>query len=307
MARRFVRIDLSDTARDFRLVALEPGVPLLDKSSGTAKILFRWLGGLVAEPEWDQESVNFFVRDEQGGRIEDVQCQLASVEDLKGILKADVEAVRERLINVKPETSTERAVHKLICAQFLDLIDNPNRLDRDNYFFRYRDVQGHWRLVWCWGYQRIEQQPATPLVCMAADCSLLFVRRPGESAKCPGCAAHVALAPVRRKSHKGRWVAALLLLLLAVLLGYRLLDRLSLQVTPEQWAGTVGGARGVSGDERRTVRSRTSRRDAKSRCGRTIRASCASTRSRTWRWPSALVKPRFVLSWGRAAGLPRPR
>lgn len=240
MARRFVRIDLSDTARDFRLVALEPGVPLLDKSSGTAKILFRWLGGLVAEPEWDQESVNFFVRDEQGGRIEDVQCQLASVEDLKGILKADVEAVRERLINVKPETSTERAVHKLICAQFLDLIDNPNRLDRDNYFFRYRDVQGHWRLVWCWGYQRIEQQPATPLVCMAADCSLLFVRRPGESAKCPGCAAHVALAPVRRKSHKGRWAAALLLLLLAVLLGYRLLDRLSLQVTPEQWAGTVG-------------------------------------------------------------------
>lgn len=240
MARRFVRIDLSDTARDFRPVALEPGVPLLDKSHGTARILFRWLGGLVAEPEWDEESVNFFVRDEFGGRIEDVQCQLASVEDLKGILKDDVETVRERLGKVKPETSTERAVHKLVCAQFLDLVDNPNRVDRDNYFFRYRDVQGRWRLVWCWGYQRIDQQPATPLVCTAADCSLLFVRRAGESAKCPGCAAHVALAPVRPKSNKWRWAAALLLLLLASLLGYRLLGRLSLQVTPDRWAGTVG-------------------------------------------------------------------
>ena len=105
---------------------------MLDKSHGTARILFRWLGGLVAEPEWDEESVNFFVRDEHGGRIEDVQCQLASVEDLKGILKDDVETVRERLGKVKPETSTERAVHKLICAQFLDLADNPKRVDRDN-------------------------------------------------------------------------------------------------------------------------------------------------------------------------------
>ena len=28
-----------------------------------------------------------------------------------------------------------------------------------------RDANGNWRLVWCWGYQRIDQEPAVAVVC----------------------------------------------------------------------------------------------------------------------------------------------
>ena len=72
MATRFVRIDLSDEARDYRPMAIEPGVPMLDRSNANAKILFRWVGGMAAEPVWDGDSVNFFVRDNRGGRLEEV-------------------------------------------------------------------------------------------------------------------------------------------------------------------------------------------------------------------------------------------
>ena len=113
MARRFVRVDLSNTARDFRLIAVEPGVPLLDPSNANARILFKWLGGLVAEPEWEAESVGFYVRDDHGGRLENVTCQGAGDIDLQGPLKGDLEALRQRIAKAKPETrSEERRVGK---------------------------------------------------------------------------------------------------------------------------------------------------------------------------------------------------
>jgi len=164
MANRFVRVDLSDLARDFRPVAIEPGVPLLDHTQANAKTLFKWLGGLVAEPEWEGESVNFYVRDDRGGRLEEIACQPAADTDLQGPLKADLEALREPISRAKPETSTERGVHKATIREFAKLVDDAHRTDRDNYFFRYKDVNGRWRLVWCWGYQRIDQQPATTFV-----------------------------------------------------------------------------------------------------------------------------------------------
>ena len=182
MAERFVRVDLSDTARDFRPIAVEPGVPLLDRSNANSKILFRWLGGLVAEPEWEGDSVNFFVRDDHGGRLEEAVCQPASDDDLKGPLKADVEALAARIESAKPETSTERGVRRIVRETFQNLTEDENRTDRDNYFFKYRDVLGRWRLVWCWGYQRVDIEPATTAVCTDPDCVLLFVRRPGQSA-----------------------------------------------------------------------------------------------------------------------------
>ena len=110
MARRFVRVDLSDGARDFRPVAIEPGVAVLDRPGATAKILFKWLGGMVAEPEWRGDRVDFFVRDDHGGRLEEVVCQPASSEDLQGLLKDDMALLSERLEKAKADSSTERAV-----------------------------------------------------------------------------------------------------------------------------------------------------------------------------------------------------
>ena len=65
MARRFVRVDLSPEARDFRPLALEPGVPILDASNAHGQILFKWLGSLAAQPEWQGESVDFYVVDNE--------------------------------------------------------------------------------------------------------------------------------------------------------------------------------------------------------------------------------------------------
>ena len=83
MATRFVRIDLSDEARDYRPMAIEPGVPMLDRSNANAKLLFRWVGGLSAEPVWEGESVNFYARDNRGGRLEEVLCQPASEHEFR--------------------------------------------------------------------------------------------------------------------------------------------------------------------------------------------------------------------------------
>jgi len=238
MARRFVRVDLSGAARDFRPVAIEPGLPVLDEAGANGRLLFKWLGGLVAEPEWVGESVSFFVQDDHGGRLEEVVGQPASDEDLQGLLKEDLALLRERLAKAKAESPSERLVLKRIREEFAALADDPNRFDRDSHLFRYRDQQHRWRLVWCPGYQRSSPEAAPAVICTDPDCNLLFVRRPGGSARCPGCRATL-LAKAAPKG-KGRWVALLLLLLLAALAAWWLLHRPGLSVTPDRLELAVG-------------------------------------------------------------------
>lgn len=243
MARRFVRVDLSDAARDFRPIALEPGLAVLDRSNANGRLLFKWLGGLVAEPEWDRDSVNFFVQDDQGGRLEDVVGQPASDEDLQGLLKEDFAQLRDRLEKAKADSPSERVVLKKIREDFAALIDDPNRLDRDCFLFRYRDQQHRWRLVWCPGYQRRESESAPAVICTDPDCSLLFVRRPGGSARCPGCRASL-LTQAAPKGRRGR-LALLLLLLLALLAAFWLMRRPRLEVTPDRLEMVAGQTEGL--------------------------------------------------------------
>src|SRR5271157_3724427 len=142
MATRFVRVDLSETARDYRPIAVEPGVPMLDRSGANARIMFRWLGGMVAEPVWDGDTVGFYVRDDKGGRLEEVICQPASAQDLQGLLRDDLAKLRERLDKSKAETPSERTLRKVLVRSFTELVDNPAAIDVDSCFFRYRDVLG---------------------------------------------------------------------------------------------------------------------------------------------------------------------
>ncbi|NQU26509.1 MAG: Ig-like domain-containing protein [Candidatus Nealsonbacteria bacterium] len=240
MATRFMRVDLSDDARDFRPIALEPGVPMLDRSNANAKILFRWLGGMVGEPVWEGESVNFFVRDDHGGRLEEAVCQPASAEDLRSTLQGELDALKQRIEQAKPETPTERLVKKMARRSFAALIDDPGRTDLDSYFVRYKDANGNWRLVWAWGYQRVDQQPAPAVVCTDPECALLFVRRPGQSPKCPACEAALATGPAKRKFNKRKVLVALLLLLLAAGLYYWWTHPDRLVATPTMHNGPVG-------------------------------------------------------------------
>jgi len=241
MATRFMRVDLSEDARDYRPVAIEPGVPLLDRANANAKILFRWLGGLAAEPMWEGESVSFFVRDDHGGRLEECVCQPATADDIKRTLQGDVNTLRDRIEKAKPETPTERALKKTLRQQFQELADNPNRTDLDSFFFRYRDANGNWRLVWCWGYQRVDQEPAPAVVCGDEECGLLFVRRPGQSPKCPACEAALALRPTKRhRLRRKRVLVPLLLLLLLALLAAWYFYPTRLVATPGEFAGPPG-------------------------------------------------------------------
>jgi hypothetical protein len=238
MATRFVRVDLSEEARDYRPIAVEPGVPMLDRSGANARILFRWLGGMAAEPVWEEDLVGFYVRDDQGGRLEDVYCQPATNQDLQGGLRDDLSKLRQRLEQARGETSTERTLRKVLMKSFQDVVDKPGRNDQDSYFFKYKDVLGNWRLVWCWGYERLDQEPAPAVICTDPDCNLLFVRRPGKSPRCPACSG--TIVPRKKKKSNRTYAALLLLLLLLLGLGWWLLSPTTLIATPATLTGTVG-------------------------------------------------------------------
>ncbi len=241
MATRFVRIDLSETARDYRPIAVEPGVPMLDRSGANNRILFRWLGGMVAEPVWgDDDTVGFYVRDDKGGRLEEVICQPASAQDLQALLRDDLGKLRQRLEQSRGETPTERTLRKILMRTFEELVDNPARTDLDSYFFRYRDVMGNWRLIWCWGYDRLDHEPAPSVVCTDPECNLLFVRRPGKSPRCPSCAGMLQTRPKRKTNWKIAALALLLLLLLCSGGGWWLVRPAALVATPAQFTGPVG-------------------------------------------------------------------
>jgi len=240
MARRFARIDLADNAPDFRPIALEPGVPMLDTANASGKILLRWLGHLAAEPEIEGDSVNFYVRTDEGGRLEDVACSPATEEDLRGPLAAELEKIEERLNAAKAENSTERLLLRVLKENFEDLAHNKARSDRASYFFRYQDVLNRPRLVWCWGYQRNDRQPAPALLCAEEGCNLLWIRRPGQSAKCPACQAALPQKP-KQKSRKRPLALLLLLLLLALIGGWLAWNQRRLIARPGDWTGPLGG------------------------------------------------------------------
>ncbi len=216
MATCFCRIDLSPQARDFRPVAIEPGVPLLDRSGANDRIVFRWLGGMAGEPVWEGEAFSFFARDDHGGRLSEVSVQPATKEELDRPLKNELDRLRQRLAEAKPETGTERALHTALLKSFQELVDSPDRTDLDAFFFKYRDGGGTLRLVWGWGYRRVDQEPAPAVVCTTPECRSLYVRRSG-SPKCPACAKALAVGP-RKRRRKRRVLLPLLLFLLAAAL-----------------------------------------------------------------------------------------
>jgi len=251
MAKRFLRLDLSADARDFQSVAVEPGLPLLDKSNANYRVLQRWLGRLIAEPEWHADSVDLFVCDDQKARLNDVRCEPATMEDFTRYreLRQDFEELARRLQQVKPEPR-EAKVHQAIVRHFQKLSSESGAAPRACYLFKYREGNV-WRLVWAWGYQRKDLAPASPTICTNPNCSLLFVRLSEGSRTCPACEKGPLAAPP--PAGKKRWlVAALLLLALAAgVAGYFLGSGgapplpppapRGLVARPEEWTGPVGG------------------------------------------------------------------
>ncbi|MDY0168223.1 MAG: hypothetical protein RBS80_16865 [Thermoguttaceae bacterium] len=239
MATCFCRVDLSPQARDFRPVAIEPGVPLLDRSGANDRIVFRWLGGMAAEPVWEGEGVGFFSRDDHGGRLAEVTVQPATIGELNGPLKGDLDRLRQRLAEAKPETGTERALHTALLKSFQEMVDTPDRTDLDAFFFKFRDGAGNLRLVWCWGYRRVDQEPSPAVVCTSPECNLLFIRRAGNP-KCPACAKALMVGPRKRRRRRRVLLPLLLLLLAAALIAHWWTNPPGLVATPGFIEGPTG-------------------------------------------------------------------
>jgi len=251
MSTRFLRLDLSTAARDFQVVALEPGLPLLDRTNTTYHVLRKWLGRLVAEPEWHGESVDLFVCDDQGRRLHNVKCEPVAAGELShdSGLRKDLEGIAERLKGAKPESDSEARVLKTIRGHFSDVAVKGTPSQRECHFFKYHGGD-RWRLVWAWGYQRKDVAPAQPVICTNPQCSLLFVRRSGGSRNCPACEAASARPGSKQPRRKRRWLAVAVLLLVAAAAGYSVHyfwhpfslvpSGPKLAVEPGDWTGPVG-------------------------------------------------------------------
>ncbi len=189
MTDPFMRVDLSQASRDFQPVALEPGLPLLDRSNSNGQTLRKWLGAFVAEPERVGDRATFYVRDDEGRRIDSVFCVPVSDKDLAGELAKDFRELLKRIEAAKPQSPNEQLIHRVVIEQVRSLGDEANARDRRCCLFKFRDGKNKLHLVWSPGYRRRDNEPAAPLVCTNPTCSHLFLQRRDSGAKCPVCQA----------------------------------------------------------------------------------------------------------------------
>lgn len=219
MANAFIRIDLPDRSPDFQRMALEPGVPLLDRGQTTARLLRVWLGRFVGEPEWiDNQTVQFYLIDDQGRRITPRDLRLVSSEDLKGPLRGELQSLKQKLAQAQPRGRTEQAVFKILGDRLAALEQLPEHAFSDGVLFQYRDSSGARKLVWCWGYQRSESKIVQPVICVKPDCARVYLlRNPGEP-KCSKCQTPM---PVYRFPWRRVGLIAACLLLIAAAGGWR--------------------------------------------------------------------------------------
>jgi hypothetical protein len=189
---------------------------LLDRWNANDKLLAEWLGRFVAKAEWQANAFAFFLRNDQQQQLADVACQPATAADLRGPLKRELAELQARLRKAKPSAS-ETPLYDFVSR---GLLEGPGSFVSLNcQLFKYRDVSGIWRLVWCYGFEpTIKRGDATPLICPLPECLMLQMRHPGQEAKCEVCDKPFPAAPPKKRSQTPL-VAVLLLLLLAGGLG----------------------------------------------------------------------------------------
>ena len=232
MAEPLFYVDLSEDARDYRHTALEPGLPLLDRQGMNFGILRRWLGDYIAEPEWRNENVvGFYMTDEDRGRLEDVDCQPVTKGELQKLFAADLETLRAKIKKIRPESSTEEMVLRIVRKHFAEQTNDLDNSDFDSYFFKCRAGKEDWRLRWCVGYQRADLEPLRARLWRTPQGDFLGVRPPtgGKARKRKRTGPlDVVTSP---------WFTIALLLLIAFFLYF---NRPTLSITPAEWRGPLG-------------------------------------------------------------------
>jgi len=232
MAEPLFYIDLSEDARDYRHTALEPGLPLLDRQGMNFGILRKWLGEYIAEPEWRNENVvGFYMTDEDRGRLEDVDCQPATKGELQKQFAPDLDALRAKIKKIRPESSTEEMVLRILRKHFAEQTNDLESSDYDSYFFKCRAGKEDWRLRWCVGYQRADLEPLRARLWRTPGGDFLGVRPP-EGGK------------ARKRKRTGPldilmspWFAIAMLLLIGFFLYF---NRPTLTITPAECKVPLG-------------------------------------------------------------------
>lgn len=220
MAQPFLRIDLSNQAKDFQNTVIEAGWPLIDKANANYQILRKWLGASVAEPERKGEEVLFYLRNESGARIDEPSVAKATDKDLTGTMKSDFQALIKKLQAADPKNTSEKTLHAKALQELQALATEKRAGDRRCCLFKYRDEKKQWHLVWAPGYRRKDEQPANPLICTNPTCSFLFLQRSDGNSKCPRCQKTPGVRPAESTGVKKSMLPlALVLLLLIAALG----------------------------------------------------------------------------------------
>ena len=169
MDQPFFPIDLSPASRDFRPVALELGMPMIDKGGANARAVKRWLGRFAAQPEYDGEAVLYYLTDEQGTDLSPIDCRPCRGRRLRPELKAEIRDAAAQLAQRQPGSPKEAALFRTVRDTLARLAADPDGREARNCLFEYRDATGKWRLVWCWGYQEAGPLVGWLTVCLKAD------------------------------------------------------------------------------------------------------------------------------------------
>ncbi|MCY2990391.1 MAG: carboxypeptidase regulatory-like domain-containing protein [Planctomycetota bacterium] len=211
MSSPLARVDFSDALRCVQRVVVRPGLPLLDTALANARTLHAWLGRLVAEVKWDGEAIQFFVRDDDGAMPEIRKCRPATSAELTGVLRPDIEALREKLRETRPQSSAEIALHRVVSIQLEEAIGRAAMENPSSAFFWYRDQRGRTRLTWCWGYEPVATETTQAAVCPNPSCRLLTLTSAPPRDKCQRCGTEL-----RRRRLVPAWITAVAVLLLLV-------------------------------------------------------------------------------------------
>ncbi|MCO6456672.1 MAG: hypothetical protein J5I93_15345 [Pirellulaceae bacterium] len=181
MSKPILRVDLGKNARDFVAVSLND-LPLLDKNNANDRKVRKALGRLAAQPERRADWISFFVCDEAGGRPHDVICEPASERELRtnSDLKGDLQQLEERLKQVESDE-----LRTTLLRHFKDVCGSSPAHQACS-FCKWKTPGGVWRLVWLWGFQRKDLEPAPPIICTNPNCHTLFAKRAADP-HCPAC------------------------------------------------------------------------------------------------------------------------
>jgi hypothetical protein len=178
-----IRVDLDERSRDFFRTALQPGFPVLDRFAANNSVMRSWLGRFAAEVQWDDQAVRYLWRDDDD-QTAPTAVQPLTAADVRGPLKAEVEALKTRLKQAAPKSPNDRALHTLM-QQRLDRILATNPTE-SGALYKVR-VRGKWKLVWCWGYDRRHSEIMPLKVCRGDTCRLAYFDSPDLRGTCPRC------------------------------------------------------------------------------------------------------------------------